>query len=36
MAAITPLGNDWETVAQKLKSQTTGIRRMDDWDKYKG
>jgi len=36
MAAITPLGNDWETVAQKLKSQTTGIQRMADWDKYKG
>ena len=36
MAAITPLGNDWETVAQKLKSQTTGIQRMNDWDKYKG
>ena len=36
MAAITPLGNDWETVAQKLKSQTTGIQRLSDWDKYKG
>jgi 3-oxoacyl-[acyl-carrier-protein] synthase II len=36
MAAITPLGNNWETVAQKLKSQTTGIQRMDDWVKYKG
>jgi 3-oxoacyl-[acyl-carrier-protein] synthase II len=36
MAAITPLGNNWETVAQKLKSQTTGIQRMDDWGKYKG
>jgi len=36
MAAITPLGNDWETVAQKLKKQTTGIQRMDDWDKFKG
>ena len=36
MAAITPLGNDWETVAQKLKSQITGIQRMDDWGKYKG
>jgi len=36
MAAITPLGNDWETVAQKLKAQTTGIQRMDDWAKYKG
>jgi 3-oxoacyl-[acyl-carrier-protein] synthase II len=36
MAAITPLGNDWETVAQKLKSQTTGIQTMNDWGKYKG
>jgi 3-oxoacyl-[acyl-carrier-protein] synthase II len=36
MAAITPLGNNWETVAQKLKSQTTGIQKMDDWIKYKG
>ena len=36
MGAITPLGNDWETVSQKLKSKTTGIQRMDDWDKYQG
>ncbi len=36
MAAITPLGNDWETVADKLKTQTTGIRHMADWDKYNG
>ncbi|MGR9044856.1 MAG: beta-ketoacyl-ACP synthase [Gammaproteobacteria bacterium] len=36
MAAITPLGNDWESVAQKLKAQSTGIRHMADWDQYKG
>lgn len=36
MAAITPLGNNWEAVAQRLKSQTTGIQRLDDWSKYKG
>lgn len=36
MAAITPIGNDWCTVAENLKTQTTGIRRMEDWDKYKG
>lgn len=36
MGAITPLGNDWDSVSKKLKSQTTGIQRMDDWDKYKG
>lgn len=36
MAAITPIGNDWASVAQNLKAQRTGIRRMDDWDKYNG
>jgi 3-oxoacyl-[acyl-carrier-protein] synthase II len=36
MAAITPLGNNWEVVAQKLKSQITGIQTMADWSKYKG
>ena len=36
MAAITPLGNDWETVSQKLKSQRTGIQYMADWEKYNG
>ncbi len=36
MAAITPLGNDWETVSQKLKSQTTAIQKMTEWEKYKG
>ncbi len=36
MAAITPLGIGWGGVAQKLKSQVTGIQRMAEWDKYKG
>jgi len=36
MAALTPLGNNWETVAQKLKSQTTGIQKMAQWATYKG
>jgi 3-oxoacyl-[acyl-carrier-protein] synthase II len=36
MAAITPLGNSWDVVAQKLKSKITGIQRMADWDQYKG
>ncbi|MCX7086609.1 MAG: beta-ketoacyl-ACP synthase [Methylococcales bacterium] len=36
MGAITPLGNDWHCVAEKLKAQLTGIRRMDEWVKYKG
>lgn len=36
MSALTPLGNDWETVSSKLKSQITGIKRMNDWEKYNG
>lgn len=36
MGAITPIGNDWDSVAEKLKAQITGIRRMPDWHKYKG
>jgi len=36
MAALTPIGNDWKTVADNLKKQQTGIQRMDDWDKYNG
>jgi 3-oxoacyl-[acyl-carrier-protein] synthase II len=36
MAALTPIGNDWETVSQRLKSLQTGIQKMDGWDKYQG
>ena len=36
MAGLTPIGNDWATVAQNLKTQTTGIQTMNDWDKYEG
>ena len=36
MAALTPIGNDWETVSANLKSQQTGIQYMDDWNKYQG
>jgi len=36
MAALTPIGNDWETVAANLKAQQTGIQKMDDWEKYNG
>ncbi len=36
MSAITPIGNDWETVAENLKIQQTGIQTMDEWDKYSG
>jgi len=36
MAGLTPIGNDWETVADNLKNQKTGIQKMDDWEKYNG
>jgi 3-oxoacyl-[acyl-carrier-protein] synthase II len=36
MAGISPIGNDWQHIAQRLKSQATGIQIMQDWDKYNG
>ena len=36
MGAITPIGNNWASVSEQLKSLTSGIRKMDDWEKYKG
>lgn len=36
MAALTPIGNDWPSVAESLKTGRTGIQKMPDWAKYKG
>lgn len=36
MAGISPIGNDWPHVAERLKNQLTGIRFMPDWAKYQG
>ncbi len=36
MAGISPIGNNWQTVAERLKNKVTGIRTMHDWAKYKG
>jgi 3-oxoacyl-[acyl-carrier-protein] synthase II len=36
MAGISPIGNDWQQVAARLKTQATGIQFMPDWDKYQG
>lgn len=36
MAGISPIGNDWQQVAEKLKTQSTGIQYMQEWDKYIG
>lgn len=34
--AISPLGNDWETVRAKLKSCTNAVHIMHEWDDIKG
>jgi 3-oxoacyl-[acyl-carrier-protein] synthase II len=36
MAGISPIGNDWPQVAERLKNNATGIRVIEDWDKYQG
>jgi len=36
MAGISPIGNDWSTVAERLKNKVTGIQTMHDWAKYEG
>jgi 3-oxoacyl-[acyl-carrier-protein] synthase II len=36
MAGISPLGNDWQQVSERLKNNSTGIRVMQEWEKYLG
>lgn len=34
MAGITSLGSDWETIAANFAANRSGIRRMDEWDRF--
>ncbi|KJK19976.1 beta-ketoacyl-ACP synthase [Pseudomonas sp. NPDC087612] len=34
MAGITSLGSDWQTIAGNFASNRSGIRRMDEWDRF--
>lgn len=36
MAGLSPIGNDWQQVAARLKTQSTGIQTIQEWDKYIG
>lgn len=36
MAGLSPIGNDWRSVSERLMAQKTGIRYMQEWDKYQG
>ncbi|MFK0086051.1 beta-ketoacyl-ACP synthase [Pseudomonas sp. NPDC090755] len=34
MAGITSLGSDWQTIAGNFTHNRSGIRRMDEWDRF--
>ncbi|MCY1390826.1 3-oxoacyl-[acyl-carrier-protein] synthase 2 [compost metagenome] len=34
MAGITALGHDWDTIASQFGAGRSGIRRMDEWDRF--
>ena len=34
MAGITSLGSDWATIAGNFAANRSGIRRMDEWDRF--
>ncbi|MFK0313138.1 beta-ketoacyl-ACP synthase [Pseudomonas sp. NPDC090233] len=34
MGGITALGNDWSTIAGHFAAQRSGIRRMQEWDRF--
>jgi len=35
MSGISPIGEDWETILDNLKTGKTGIQYVEDWDCYK-
>ncbi len=36
VGAISPLGNDWPTVLQRLRSERNAVQHMTEWDRYEG
>ncbi|NNA66530.1 beta-ketoacyl-ACP synthase [Pseudomonas gessardii] len=34
MAGMTSLGCDWDTIVANFRAQRSGIRRMDEWDRF--
>ena len=34
MGGLSPIGSDWHTIERNLRSGKTGIRYMEDWEKY--
>lgn len=36
MAGISPIGNDWASISASLHAQRSGIRHIDEWDRFEG
>ncbi|MGS2723226.1 beta-ketoacyl-ACP synthase [Porticoccus sp. GXU_MW_L64] len=36
MAGLSPIGQDWPSVSASLRARQSGIRYIEDWDKYEG
>lgn len=36
MAAITPIGNDWQSISASFAQGVSGIRYLPEWEKYEG
>jgi 3-oxoacyl-[acyl-carrier-protein] synthase II len=36
MAGFSPIGNDWDTMRAHLREGRSGIRHMEDWERYAG
>jgi len=34
MAGMTSLGSDWATISANFRANRSGIRRMDEWDRF--
>eukprot|EP01030_Chromulinospumella_sphaerica_P019933 gene19933-19834_t len=34
MAGMTSLGSDWDTIVANFRARRSGIRRMDEWDRF--
>lgn len=36
IAGISPIGNNWQDISARLKTKSTGIQHLQNWDKYAG
>lgn len=36
MAGLTSLGDDWETIRERVVAKQSGVQRIDEWSRYRG